>query len=60
MRKIKKSSDAMVFGVCGGIAEYFGIEPKTVRIVWVLLTFFFGSGLLAYLIAALIMPAYDK
>lgn len=50
--KINKKLD----GVCGGIAEYFDIDPTLIRLLWVLATVFFGSGLLAYIIAAFIMP----
>ena len=51
-----EGADAKLLGVCGGIAEYFEIDPTLVRLGWVLLIFCFGTGLLAYLIAALIMP----
>ena len=43
-------------GVCGGIAEYFDIDATLVRLVWILLTAFVGSGILAYIIAAIVMP----
>ena len=44
-------------GVCGGIAEYFDIDPTLVRLIWVLFTACsFGSGIIAYIIAAIIMP----
>jgi len=43
-------------GVCGGIAEYFDIDPTLVRLAWVLFTAFAGSGILAYIIAAIVMP----
>jgi len=42
-------------GVCGGIAEYFNIDPSLVRIIWVLFSFW-GPGLIAYIIAACILP----
>ena len=45
-----------LFGVCGGIAEYFNIDPTIVRIIWVILVFACGTGVLAYLICALCMP----
>ena len=44
-------------GVCGGIAEYFNIDPTLIRLAWVLFTCLGGSGLLAYVIAAIVMPA---
>lgn len=43
-------------GVCGGLGEYFGVDPTLVRLVWVLLALFYGSGVLAYIIALFIMP----
>ena len=43
-------------GVCGGLGEYFEIDPTLVRLAWVLLIFLGGSGVLAYIIAALIIP----
>lgn len=44
-------------GVCGGIAEYFDMDPTLVRLGWVLFTCCAGCGLLAYIVAALIMPS---
>ena len=43
-------------GVCGGIAEYFNMDPTIVRLIWVLAVLFAGCGILAYIIAAFIMP----
>ena len=43
-------------GVCGGIAEYFNIDPTIVRLIWVLAVLFAGCGILAYIIAAFVMP----
>lgn len=43
-------------GVCGGIAEYFNMDPTIVRLIWVLAVFFAGCGILAYIIAAFVMP----
>ena len=56
MRKLVKSQDRKICGVCGGIAEYFGIDPTIVRLVWALGALFAGTGVLAYIIAALLMP----
>ena len=56
-KKLRKSStDKKIFGVCGGIAEYFGIDSTIVRIIWTILTFIWGSGVILYFIVALIMP----
>ncbi len=58
MRKklYKSETDRKIFGVCGGIAEYFGIDSTIVRLIWVLLVFGWGTGILAYIVAALVMP----
>ena len=52
----KSSTDKKLAGVCGDIAEYFNIDSTLVRLGWVLFSLLGGSGLLAYIIAALIMP----
>ena len=56
-KKLTKSvNNRMLCGVCAGLAEYFGIDPTVVRLLWVLLTFCGGSGVIAYIIAAIIIP----
>ena len=51
-RLYKSSENSMLCGVCGGIAEYFDIDPTLVRLAWVILTCFGGAGIWAYIIAA--------
>lgn len=51
----RASIDKKIFGVCGGIAHYFGIDSTVVRLITVILVFAFGLSLWVYLIAALIM-----
>ena len=55
-RLYKSDENRMVEGVCGGIAEDFGIDPALVRVGWVLCCVLGGSGVLAYIIAAMIIP----
>lgn len=56
MKKLYRSrNNRMIFGVCGGIGEYFDVDPTLVRLVWLLFTFW-GPGILAYLIAWIIIP----
>ena len=43
-------------GVCGGVAEYFNIDPTVVRLGWALVSAFAGAGIIAYIAAAIIMP----
>lgn len=55
-RALRKSSDdKMIWGVCGGLAEYFGVDSSIVRIILALFTFLGGSGILLYIIMAIIM-----
>ena len=54
-KRLYKSNDRRIAGVCGGIAEYFGIDPTLVRLVWALVVFVGGTGLLLYFIASIIM-----
>lgn len=58
MKKLHRSKNRMLLGVCSGIAEYFSMDPTIVRIVWALLTLLTGLviGIVAYFICALIMP----
>lgn len=61
MKKLYKSDvDRKLCGVCGGIAEYFGIDSTIVRLIWVVLVVFFGTGILAYIISALVIPDYPN
>lgn len=56
-KKLRKSSvDKKLCGVCGGIGEYFNMDPTVVRLLWVLFSIAGGAGVLAYIIAAIIMP----
>ncbi len=54
-KKLYRSNDRRIFGVCGGVAEYFDIDPTLVRIIWVVLSISGGTGVLIYFIAALLM-----
>jgi len=57
-RVLRKSrEDSMVLGVCGGLGEYFQIDSSIVRILLVLFTFLGGSGILLYIIAAIVMKS---
>ena len=46
----------MLCGVCGGIGEYFDVDPTLVRVIWVIAAFMGSLGFWAYIICALIMP----
>ena len=60
-RKVKRlyrasKKDSVIAGVCAGIANYFGIDPVIIRLIWILFIFGYGAGVLAYLIAWIIIP----
>ena len=52
----KSTTDKKICGVCGGLAEYLNVDSTIIRLIWVLAVLFAGCGLLAYLIAALVIP----
>lgn len=58
-KKLRRTRDKKVFGVCGGIAEYFGLSKSLIRWITFLLAFFAGSGVIAYLILAILIPNED-
>ncbi|MCA9883256.1 MAG: PspC domain-containing protein [Anaerolineae bacterium] len=57
-RRLTKSNDRMIAGVCGGVAEYFNVDPTLVRLLFVLFALAGGPGLLVYIVLALVMPNY--
>jgi len=56
MKKFFRSNKKVIAGVCGGVAEYFNIDPLIVRIIWAIATFVYGIGLGAYIIIWIIAP----
>ena len=59
-RLYRSKNSRMLCGVCGGIAEYFDIDPTLVRLGWALFCALGGSGIIAYIIAAIIIPEYAE
>ena len=56
-RKLYKSSkNKKLAGVCGGLAEYLNIDVTVVRPIWAILSLFYGSGIIIYIICALVIP----
>jgi len=55
-RLYRSGKDKLVAGVCGGIAEYLEIDPVIVRLLWAISVVFYGTGLVLYLIAWVIIP----
>ena len=60
-KKLKRSNNKMLAGICGGIAEYLNLDPTIVRIAYVLLSILLAAfpGIIVYLILMLIMPKAD-
>ena len=59
-RLYRSRSDRMIWGVCGGLAKYFNMDPVIVRVIAVLLIFANGLGILAYIIMAIVVPLEDS
>jgi phage shock protein C len=62
MKKLYRSSNRILAGVCGGIAEYLNIDPTVVRVLYIVLSFFSVTfpGLLLYLILMIFIPNHDQ
>lgn len=54
----KSNTNKMICGVCGGVAEYFNIDPTIIRLIWALVGCT-GTGIVAYFIAAVVMPSNE-
>jgi phage shock protein C len=59
-RLVRSESNRMLAGVCGGLGEFFGIDATIIRIVFVVLAFMSGAGIIAYLVMWLIVPTASK
>lgn len=62
MKKLYRSSNRIVAGVCGGIAEYFAVDPTVIRVVYLILSLFSAGfpGLLLYIILMVLIPNYNQ
>ena len=62
MKKLYRSSNRIIAGVCGGIAEYFDIDPTLIRVVYVILSLFSVAfpGVLLYIILMILIPNYNQ
>ena len=64
-KKLYRTRDKKICGVCGGIAEYFELDPTIIRLLWIVMAFFSCMlGVIAYLVCALVIPqqpmVYDQ
>lgn len=61
MKRLFLSTDKKLAGVCGGLGEYFDVDPSLVRIAWIIMTVITGvvPGIIAYIIAAIVIPKHS-
>lgn len=57
---VRSATDKKIAGVCAGFAEYLDLDPTLVRLLWIMLIFFGGWGVIAYLVAWIVMPEEPK
>ena len=55
-RLYRSQEDRMIAGVCGGLGEYFEVDPTLIRILWILFSIAGGAGVLAYIAAYIVIP----
>ena len=62
MKKLYRSSNRILAGVCGGIAEYLNVDPTLIRVIYAVLSMFTAAfpGLLLYIILMILIPNYDQ
>jgi len=61
-RLYKSDTNKVISGICGGVGEYFNIDPVLIRLIWLLVVIFTGvvPGVIAYIIAAFIVPEHPQ
>lgn len=57
-RLYRSRDNFMIAGVCGGLGEYFDMDPTFIRLLWIVFTLAGGSGILAYIIAWIVIPQH--
>jgi phage shock protein C len=55
-RLYRSKKDRMLCGVCGGLGEYLEIDPTIIRLLWILFSLAYGAGILAYILACIVIP----
>lgn len=59
-KRLYLAEDKKIAGVCGGVAEYMGVDPTIVRLLWLIAVVAYGTGLLAYLICWVVIPTRSQ
>lgn len=62
MKKLYRSPNRIIAGVCGGIADYFDVDPTLIRVIYMILSLFSAAfpGFLLYIILMIMIPNYNK
>ena len=62
MKRLYISTDKKLFGVCGGIGDYFELDPTVIRVGWIVITMISGffPGVIAYILAAIVVPKSNR
>jgi len=55
----RSQGDRVIAGICGGIGEYFNVDPTLIRLIWIFGSLIWGAGIIAYIIAWIIIPEGD-
>ena len=55
-RLFRSRKERIVGGICGGLGQYFNVDPVLIRVIWAVLFFAFGAGFIAYILAWIIIP----
>ncbi|MBN2228742.1 MAG: PspC domain-containing protein [Candidatus Thorarchaeota archaeon] len=55
-RVYRSRTNKVLFGVCGGLGNYLNVDPTLIRLIWIVFSLVYGAGILAYLIAIIIIP----
>jgi phage shock protein C len=59
-KRLYRSDNRVIAGVCSGVAEYFNVDPVIVRVIWAILIFVHGIGVIAYILGWLIIPPKSR
>jgi phage shock protein C len=59
-RLYRSGRDKILGGVCGGLAEYLNVDPVLIRLLWVIFSLVYGVGVLAYILAWIVIPRNPK
>ncbi len=56
-RLYRKQKNKVLFGVCAGLGDYFGVDPVFIRIIWILTLMWYGTGVIGYILCCFLIPS---